>query len=98
MTILICMAKDDAPGPSPIPRGTRWCMMCATEIWVSNTMISEVDLGDITPMCMACSEGVAVSEGGHYTIDPRQEAELQRLGILDMSRRLIAKLNEDCTD
>lgn len=88
--IMVCSPTTSPPG---VPSVVRHCHRCAAQVWVSATLLPQVEKRDLDLTCLDCSIGFITAPGSHGTLLPEQVPELRARGILGFSRELIDRLN-----
>lgn len=75
--------------PPSVPAVERVCDMCGTAVWVSRSMLLEVDAGNLLPACLECAEKHMDENGCETKLHPRQVPELVALGILEYAEGFV---------
>jgi hypothetical protein len=88
---LVCSLATHAPATTA---AQRWCFLCGAEVWVSMSMVRRVDAGEGRPICEQCASGALSGSDQEVIVHPDQIDELRGLGMLDMAKRFVKRVNQ----
>jgi hypothetical protein len=88
--LLLCSPTTHAP---IVTAAERWCHLCGVAVWVSHSMLADVDNATARPACLECGTGVIDSAPHTAVTHPRQIDELRSAGLLDIARQVVSAVN-----